>query len=131
MFWQASSNYEAERIKAVFPKAKTFVAPNMPAKTLPTLPNIAQNSKETVAELAKRFNVNPKTIQKWKKRNFTEDAKYGPKKVNTVLTELEEQIICEFRRKTKLSIDDVFISLKDKIPKLGLSNLYRCLKRHA
>ncbi|MCF6245282.1 MAG: hypothetical protein L3J43_09625 [Sulfurovum sp.] len=48
----------------------------------------------------------------------------------TVLTEQEEQIICEFRRVIKFSLDDVFIALIDKIPKMTHSNLHRCLQRH-
>jgi len=32
-------------------------------------------------------------------------------KLPTVLTELEEQIICEFRRTTQLTLDDCFIAL--------------------
>jgi pantothenate kinase-related protein Tda10 len=46
------------------------------------------------------------------------------------LSVLEEQIICEFRRAAKLSLDDVYLSWKGKIKKLTRSNLYRCLKRN-
>ena len=46
------------------------------------------------------------------------------------MTTSEEQVICEFRRLTKFSLDDVFISLKKEIPALTRSNLHRCLKRH-
>ena len=56
------------------------------ATTTPRIRKEIQESTETVAALAKKYNVNPKTIQKWKKRESTQDAKYGPKKVNTVLT---------------------------------------------
>lgn len=38
--------------------------------------------------------------------------------------------MCEFRRVTKFSLDDVFVALKDKIPALTRSNLHRCLQRH-
>jgi transposase-like protein len=89
-----------------------------------------QDSKESILKIAKRYNINPKTVQKWKKRKNTNDAPMGAKKVNTVLTELEEKIICEFRRSTKLSLDDCYINLKPQIPKLSRSNLHRCLKRN-
>lgn len=39
-------------------------------------------------------------------------------------------MICEFRRVTKFSLDDVFISLMYEIPKMTHSNLHRCLQRH-
>jgi len=49
---------------------------------------------------------------------------------STVLTEQEEKVICEFRRVTRFSLDDVFIALIDNIPALTRSNLHRCLVRH-
>ena len=51
-------------------------------------------------------------------------------KLPTVLTELEEQIICTFRRTTQLTLDDCFIALNTEIPSLSRSNLYRCLARN-
>ena len=43
------------------------------------------------------------------------NKKTGPKNPrSTVLTTSEEQVICEFRRLTKFSLDDVFISLKKR-----------------
>lgn len=100
------------------------------AKTTPRVRKEIQESKESINKLAEKLNLNPKTVAKWKKAKRVEDKKSGPIRVNTVLTELEEQIICEFRRTTKLPLDDVLISLKEHIPKLTRSNLHRCLKRH-
>jgi len=46
-----------------------------------------QNSKESLIKLAGKYSVNPKTILKLKKRDFTHDAKMGPKKIkSTVLS---------------------------------------------
>lgn len=90
-----------------------------------------QESEESVAALAARLNLNPKTIMKWKHAGRIYDAKSGPKKPrSTVLTPTEEQVICEFRRVTKFALDDVFVSLRDQIPRLTRSNLHRCLQRH-
>jgi len=36
-----------------------------------------QNSKESIAKLSKYYNLNPKTIVKWRKRSFTKDADMG------------------------------------------------------
>jgi len=89
-----------------------------------------QQSKETVASLSRRFGVSENTIRKWKARQTVEDKPMGSHKLRTVLTEKDEEMICAFRRKTELPLDDCYISLKDFIPKLTRSNLHRCLKRH-
>ena len=101
------------------------------AKTTAAIRAEIQNSKETIAGLAQRLSLNPKTVRYWKHAGRVTDKKSGPKNPrSTVLNELEEKAICEFRRLTKFSLDDVFISLKDKIPALTRSNLHRCLVRH-
>jgi len=87
--------------------------------------------KESVAKAAKRFNVNPKTIIKWRKRTDPSDLPMGPKKIkSTVLSAAEEQAIVAFRKLTLLPLDDVLYSLKVTIPHLSRSSLHRCLKRH-
>lgn len=87
--------------------------------------------KESIAKAAKRYNVNPKTIVKWRKRNDTKDLRMGPRKIkSTVLSEGEEQAIVTFRKMTQLPLDDVLYSLQETIPHLSRSSLHRCLKRH-
>jgi transposase InsO family protein len=49
---------------------------------------------------------------------------------STVLTEAEEAIVVEFRRRTLLSLDDVLGCLREAIPTLSRSALHRCLRRH-
>ena len=49
---------------------------------------------------------------------------------STVLSEVEEAIIVEFRRRTLLPLDDVLGCLRESIPKLSRSALHRCLVRH-
>lgn len=101
------------------------------AKTRARIRKEIQDSKESIAVLAKRLSLNPKTVLKWRHAGRVEDAKSGPTNPrSTVLSEQEEQVICEFRRVTKFSLDDVLISLRDLIPALTRSNLHRCLKRH-
>jgi transposase-like protein len=90
-----------------------------------------RNSKESIVKAAKRFNVNPKTIAKWRKREGTKDLPMGPKEIkSTVLTEAEEKAIVTFRKMTELALDDVLYSLQETIPHLSRSSLHRCLKRH-
>ena len=54
----------------------------------------------------------------------------GTKTPNTVLNKFEEQIVCSVRKNLLLSLDDLYVTLKDQIPKLSRSNLHRCLQRH-
>lgn len=99
------------------------------AKTTPKIREEISKSTESLVVLAKKYNLNPKTIAKWKTRSSFEDRRSGPVKPRSVLSDKEQSIICKFRRITQFPLDDVFIALKDKIPALSRSNLYRCLKR--
>ena len=100
------------------------------AKTTVATRKEIQNSKESNAKLAKKYSLNIKTVIKWKKRSDVLDKASGPILPKSVLSKTEQEIICEFRRVAKFSLDDCFICLKDKIPLLSRSNLYRCLKRN-
>lgn len=101
------------------------------AKTTSRIRAEIQNSEETITQLAERLSLNPKTILYWKHAGRVTDKKSGPTNPRSkVLTPSEEEVICEFRRLTKFSLDDVYISLKPQIPALSRSNLYRCLKRN-
>lgn len=44
-----------------------------------------QDSTESIATLAKRYGINPKTVIKWRKRISVEDAPMGSKTLRTVL----------------------------------------------
>jgi len=101
------------------------------ATTTHAIRKAIQESDKSMAELAKIYNINYKTVAKWKKRDTVNDCKMGPRRVgSSVLTPLEERIIVEFRVRTLCSIDDIYIALKDEIPKLSRSSLHRCLQRH-
>jgi hypothetical protein len=85
-----------------------------------------RDSQETVAELARRYGVNPKTVAKWRQRNDVEDLPMGPsERRSTTLTPLEEAAVVAFRVQTKLPLDDVFCALKPSIPALTRSTLHR------
>ena len=101
------------------------------ARTTEAIRREIRNSQESIAKASKRFNVNPKTIVKWRKRADTKDLRMGPKKIrSTVLSEAEEEAIVCFRQMTCLPLDDVLYSLQETIPNLTRSSLHRCLKRH-
>jgi transposase-like protein len=81
--------------------------------------------------LAQRYDVNPKTVAKWKKRSHVHDAAMGPKQAHsTVLTREEEALIVAFRRHTLLPLDDCLYALQATLPHLTRSALHRCFKRH-
>jgi transposase-like protein len=86
------------------------------ARTTEAIRREILNSKESIAKAAARFNVNPKTIIKWRKREDTKDLPMGPKKIkSTVLSEAEEMAIVAFRNLTNLPLDDVLYSLQDTL----------------
>jgi len=90
-----------------------------------------QNSEASLRELAKQYNINPKTARKWKNRDFVEDLKCGSKPgQGSVLTEVDQAVIVEARRQTLLPLDDLYDLLLPLIPALTRSNLHRCLQRH-
>src|SRR3954452_17774500 len=101
------------------------------ARTTPRIRAELQASQEATRVLAARYGLNPKTGAKWRKRTTTADQPMGPKRPrSTVLTEAEEAIVVEFRRRTLLPLDDVLGCLRESIPKLTRSALHRCLVRH-
>jgi transposase InsO family protein len=89
-----------------------------------------QQSEESLAVLAARYHINIKTVAKWRRRDHSIDAPMGAKAPRSVLTAKDEEMILALREKTKLSLDDCYIVLKENIPRLTRSNLHRCLKRH-
>jgi transposase-like protein len=101
------------------------------ARTTPRVRAELQASQESTRALAARYGLNAKTVAKWRKRSSTADRPMGPSKPkSTVLTEIEEAIVVEFRRRTLLPLDDVLGCLRESIPALSRSALHRCLQRH-
>jgi len=90
-----------------------------------------QNSQESLRKLANHYGINPKTVDKWKKRDTIEDSPMGVKQPrSTVLTIEKEAIIVAFRKHTLLPLDDCLYALQENIPHLTRSSLHRCLQRH-
>ena len=101
------------------------------ARTTPRVRAELQASQEATRSLAARYGLNPKTVTKWRKRATTADRPMGPSQPrSSVLTEAEEAIVVEFRRRTLLPLDDVLGCLRETIPALSRSALHRCLRRH-
>lgn len=101
------------------------------AKTTAAVRRAIQHSQESLMVLAERYGINPKTVAKWRKRDFVHDVAMGPKKPSsTVLSAEEEAAVVAFRRYTLLPLDDCLYALQSSIPHLTRSNLHRCFQRH-
>ncbi|HEX6013275.1 MAG TPA: helix-turn-helix domain-containing protein, partial [Geminicoccaceae bacterium] len=101
------------------------------ARTTEAVRRAIQLRQESVRALAKRFGISPTTVQKWRRRSTTADAKMGPKQARSpVLTLGQEAVIVAFRRHTLLPLDDCLDALQPTIPALTRSGLHRCLQRH-
>lgn len=101
------------------------------ARTTAAVRRTIQRSQASLNELSERFDLNPKTVAKWKKRKDVQDAQMGPKQpCSTVLTLEEEATIVAFRKHTLLPLDDCLYALQASIPQLTRSSLHRCLVRH-
>src|SRR4051812_28678730 len=85
------------------------------ATTTEAVRRAIQLRQESVRALAKRYGVSPTTVQKWRKRSTTADARMGPKEVrSTVLTREEEAIVVAFRRHTLLALHDCLYGLRQR-----------------
>jgi len=101
------------------------------ATTTAAVRRAIQHSQESLMVLAKRYDINPKTVAKWRGRQSVEDCKTGPSNPHsTVLSIEEEAIIVAFRRHTLLPLADCLYALQATIPHLTRSSLHRCLQRH-
>jgi transposase InsO family protein len=101
------------------------------ARTTAALRRTIQHSQESIARLAARYDLNAKTVAKWRKRTGVEDAPMGPRLPHsTVLNAEQEAVIVAFRQRTLLPLDDCLYALQASIPRLTRSNLHRCLQRH-
>ena len=98
------------------------------ARTTPRVRAELQAAQKSTRVLAARHGLNPKTVAKWRARTGTADAPMGPgRHRSTVLSEAEEAIVVEFRRRTLLPLDDVLGCLREAIPALSRSALHLCL----
>jgi len=90
-----------------------------------------QASQESVRVLAKRLGVNPKSIQRWRRRRSTLERAPGPRPAgSSVLSPEDQSIIIAFRQTTLLALDDCLYALQPTLSHLRRSTLHRCLQRH-
>ena len=91
-----------------------------------------QRSKATIAELAEKYDLNPKTVLKWRRRQSVEDMPMGPQNARSSVLSVEEEALCvAFRKHTLLALDDCLYALQATIPHLTRSSLHRLFQRHS
>ncbi len=101
------------------------------AKTTHAIRAAIQRSQASVSELAEKYDLNPKTVRKWRKRTSIEDAPMGPKTPRSTVLSREEEAACVvFRKHTLLPLDDCLYALQASIPHLTRSSLHRLYQRH-
>ncbi|WP_310620135.1 IS481 family transposase [Flexibacterium corallicola] len=101
------------------------------ATTTHAVRSAIQKSDATIKELSRRYNINPKTVMKWKHRNSVEDQPMGRKNPrSTVLSVAEEAACVAFRKHSLLPLDDCLYALQETIPRLTRSSLHRLFQRH-
>src|SRR5271167_1233291 len=100
------------------------------ARTTAAVRRAIQDSQESLIALAERYDINPKTVHKWRKRSWVEDARMGPRPHSSILSAEQEAIVVAFRKHTLLPLDDCLYALQATIPQLTRSSLHRCLLRH-
>jgi transposase-like protein len=102
------------------------------ASTTEAVRRALQNSQASLTPLASRYGINPKTMSKWRTRQYLSDSPMGPKEARSTVLSLEEEAICvAFRKHTFLSLDDCLYALQASIPHLRRSSLHRCFQRHS
>jgi transposase-like protein len=101
------------------------------AKTTHAIRNAIQRSKATIAELAGQYDLNAKTVMKWRSRDTVEDRPMGPTAPRSTVLSPEEEALCvAFRKHTLLPLDDCLYALQATIPQLSRSALHRVFQRH-
>ncbi len=90
-----------------------------------------QRSTATIAQLSEQYDLNPKTVMKWRNRTSLEDMPMGPKDpCSSVLSRAQEALCVAFRKHTLLPLDDCLYALQATIPHLTRSSLHRLFQRH-
>ena len=89
-----------------------------------------KESSLSINTLSQRLGLSWKTVKKWKNKTTFEDASSRPHKINTTLTNWQEDLILFERRQFKKAIDEIFFALEENIPNLYPMKVYRCLKRY-
>jgi len=108
-----------------------MIALHKQARTTPAVRAEIAASPESVAALARRYNVTEMTIRKWKSRSEFHDRSHTAHRLQTNLTPAQEAIVVYLRRTLLLPLDDLLAVTREFLcPTVTRSGLDRCLRRH-
>ena len=101
------------------------------ARTTPAIRRELQASGESTKALARRYNLHPATVRKWRGREGVEDASHRPHRLHAQLSPAQELVVVELRRTLLLPLDDLLAVTREFInERVSRSGLNRCLRRH-
>jgi transposase InsO family protein len=101
------------------------------ARTTPAVRAELAGSCESVTVLARRFNITPATVYKWRARQSVHDRSHTAHKLQTTLSPAQEAIVVQLRRTLLLPLDDLLAVTREFLCKdVSRSGLDRCLRRH-
>lgn len=90
--------------------------------------DIVQKSDLTNVELANKYNINVKTVSKWRSRDYQDDKSSCPDTIYYALTDLDKELIRVVRILTWMDLDELVDCVNQNIPKANRSNAYRTLR---
>jgi hypothetical protein len=91
---------------------------------------LLKNSQESLISLSRQYGINPKTVAKWKKGEWVQDAPMGSKVPCSTFLSVEEEVCIASRKHTLLPLDDCSYALQSNIPTRTRSSLHLLFKRH-
>ena len=101
------------------------------ATTTPRTRAYIQKSTASNEALARELGIHRRTVARWRARQNVADRSTRPHRLATTLTDWEEALIVELRRRLALPLDDVVEAMRRCVnPSLSRSGIHRCLKRH-
>jgi len=101
------------------------------ATTTPRTRAYIQKSTASNEALARELGIHRRTVARWRARHDVADRSTRPHRLAGALTDWEEALIVELRRRLALPLDDVVEAMRRCVnPGLSRSGIHRCLKRH-
>jgi len=102
------------------------------ATTTPAIRKAIQSTDSSIQniELAKKYGIHRNTVSKWRRRNYIEDRSAIKHNLGTSYDSLEERVMIILRKDLKLSLDEIYLVLKECKREIARSSIHRCLQRH-
>jgi len=101
------------------------------ATTTPRTRAYIQKSTASNAALADELGIHARTVARWRARQDVANRSTRPHRLATPITDWEEALIVELRRRLALPLDDIVEAMRRCVnPQLSRSGIHRCLKRH-